>query len=103
MSQNEKVILILGIVIIFILLLNVYSFFKKNSSFFSDIKLKKEYEAKVIGKRHYVENNRNLYYVTFVFDDKESEFIVSECIYNTLYINQEGILVLKYDYFVDFK
>ena len=34
---------------------------------------------------------------------KESEFIVSECIYNTLSIGIEGTLVLKYDYFIDFK
>ena len=103
MSQNEKIILILGIVIIFILMLNVFTFFKKNSSLISNIRLKKEYEAKVISKRHYNENNRNLFYVTFVYDDKESEFIVSECIYNALSIDQEGILVLKYDYFIDFK
>ena len=103
MSQNEKIILILGIIIIFILLLNVFSFFKKNSSLISNIKTKKEYDAKVISKRHYTENNRNLYYVTFAYDDKESEFIVSECIYNTLSIGIEGTLVLKYDYFIDFK
>lgn len=103
MSQNEKIILILGIVIIFILLLNVFTFFKKNSSLISNIKLKKEYDAKVIGKRHYNENGRNLFYVTFSYDELENEFIVSECIYNTLSINQVGILVLKYDYFIDFK
>ena len=103
MSQNEKIILILGLIIIFILLLNVYSFFKKNSSVFSNFKLKKEFEAKVIGKRHYTDEGRNLYYVMFSYDDKENEFLVSECIYNTLSINQEGILILKYDYFIDFK
>jgi hypothetical protein len=103
MEKNEKIILILGIVIILILFLNVFSFFKKNTSLVSNIKLKKEYEAIVINKRHYVDNNRNLFYVTFAYDDMENEFLVSECIYNTLNMNQEGILVLKYDYFIDFK
>ena len=103
MNQYEKIILILGIVIIFILILNVFNFFKKNSSLFTFNKRKEEYEAIVINKRHYNENNRNLFYVSFSFNDKEEEFLVSECIYNTLNIDQKGILTLKYDYFEDFK
>ena len=62
---------------------------------------KEEFEAIVINKRHYNENNRNLFYVSFSFNDKEEEFLVSECIYNTLSINQKGVLILKYDYFED--
>ena len=103
MNENEKIILILGIIIIFILVLNIITFFKKNKSLFNYKKSKKEYDAVIINKRHYTENNRNLYYVRFAFNDREEEYLVNEFIYNSLYINQKGIIILKYDYFEEFK
>lgn len=103
MDKYEKIILILGLVIIFILILNGFNFFKKNSALFNFRKNKQDYEAIIINKRHYNENNRNLFYVTFSYDNKEEEFLVNQYIYNILSINQKGILTLKNDYFEDFK
>ena len=103
MNQNEKIILILGIIILIIFILNIYNFIKKNKSLIKIKKNKVEYNAIVIDKRHYNENNRNLFYVKFSFDNKEEEYLVSECIYNTLRVNQSGTLFLKFDYFEDFK
>lgn len=104
MSETEKIILILGIVIVVLLVLNIFRFFNKNKSLFSKIKKSKiNYTAIVIEKRHYVENNRDLYYVKFLYNEREEEFLVDKYLFNELYINQEGILTLKYDYFYDFK
>ena len=102
MTQEEKMILILGLVIIVLIILSVIKFISKNKDFFSNLKLNKTYDAIVINKRHYTENNHNLFYVTFSFLDKEEEFIVKEEVYNSLNINQKGLLTLKYDCFVDF-
>ena len=103
MDENEKIILLLGIVIIFILIFNVFNFFKKNSSMINIKKSKQEFEAIVIDKRHFTENNRNLFYVKFRFLDKEEEFLVNQYLYDSINIDQKGILTLKYDYFEDFK
>jgi len=104
MSKEEKIILILSIIIIVLLVINVVKFFGKNKVFLKGLQNKKnDYEAIVIGKRHYTDNGRNLYYVSFAFLENEREFIVNKYIYNELSINQKGILTIKYDYFLDFK
>lgn len=104
MDQNEKVILILGIVIIVLIILNIAKFFKKNKGVFKEIeRTKKNYEAVVVAKRNYTENDRNLFYVTFSYLDLEEEFLVNKFIYNEVSIGQKGILTLKHNYFNDFK
>ena len=102
MTQEEKIILIFGFVIIIFIILGVIKFISKNKDLFINLKTSKTYDAIITNKRHYTENNHNLYYVTFSFLDKEEEFIVKEELYNILNINQKGVLTLKYDCFVEF-
>ena len=67
--------------------------------------------AKVMDKRTctvYVRNAPNiLYYVTFLYMIEnqwhEREFGVSKKIYNSLYVDQEGILKHDYTEFIDFE
>ena len=104
MNQDEKIILILGLIIIFLIILNIFKFINKNKEIFQKLrKTNKTIPAKVIEKRHYTTNNRNLFYIKFKYDEFEEEYLVSEIIYNNLFINQEGILTLKHNYFFDFK
>lgn len=101
MDKYEKMFLILGIIIITLLILNIYRFFTKYK-FFEFNKSKKVYEAVVINKRIYNENNRELYYVKFSYDDKEEEFLVNKYLYNEINIHQKGKIVIKYECFDDF-
>ena len=101
MKDYGKIFLILGIIIIVLLILNIYRFFSKNK-IIEFKKNKKVYEAIVIDKREYNENSRELYYVTFSYDDMEKEFLVNKYLYNSLNIHQIGKLIIKYECFDDF-
>ncbi len=104
MEQYEKIILFLGIIIFLFLFLRIYNFFKKNKdTIFKDHKNRREFNAEVISKRHYTENNHNLYYIKFKYLDKEEEFLVNKELYNRVEISQVGQLILKYGYLEDFK
>ena len=101
---QEKIFLILGIIIVLLLVLNVYTFFKKNKDTFKEFKKNKSvYVATVIDKRHYTENNHNLFYVTFSYNELEKEFLVTKFLFNEVKIGQVGSLTIKNDYFYDFK
>ena len=90
--------------LVFIFIINIVKIFNKNKDLFSFIKnSNKKYNAVVVDKRHYTVNNRNLFYVTFSFNEIKEEYLVSEELYNSLYINKEGTIYLKYDTFYDFK
>ena len=51
---------------------------------------------------HYTENNRDLFYVKFSYDEKEEEFLVTKYLFNIVSINQIGKLIIQYECFYDF-
>lgn len=103
MDKYDKIFIILGIIILVLLVLNIYRFFSKNKVFvFKRKNSKKIYDAIVIDKRHYTENNRDLFYVKFSYDEKEEEFLVTKYLFNIVSINQIGKLIIQYECFYDF-
>ena len=104
MNDLDKMILFFSFIIIALIFLAIVNFIKKNKDLISKIRKRKVmYDASVINKRHYTDNNHNLYYVEFAFNDESREFLVKDYIYNSLKINQKGILVLYLDSFFEFK
>ena len=101
---DKEIFLFLGIIVVILLFLNLFGFLKKNKNIFQEIKKRKYiYHAKVIDKRYYNENERNLFYVKFLFNEKEEEYLVPKYLYDEVQVGDEGELIIKDDYFEDFK
>ena len=101
---DKEIFLFLGIIVVILLFLNAFGFLKKNKNIFLEIKKRKYiYHAKVIDKRHYNDNERNLFYVKFLFNENEEEYLVPKYLYDEVQVGDEGELIIKDDYFEDFK
>ena len=103
-SDSTLPIIVLGIIIIILFFLAIYKNIKKIKQSYNKQQKIYIYLCKVISKREYVnKNNEKYYYVNFLINDAEREFLVPIKNYNYLKEEMYGQITLLYDkVFLDF-
>ena len=103
-DKTNLIIIILGVFILFLFFAAIYKNIKKIKIKKEKVDKKKIYLCKIIGKREYVtKNNETYYYLKFLINDEEREFLVAKDKYDIFTEGMNGQLTLLRDkVFIDF-
>ncbi len=101
---DSTIIIILSIVIIALLGLSLTKIFKNNKLKLKNKNKKATYKCLIISKRQYINSNREkFYYVKFLINEEEKEYLVPKNKFDLMKENMYGELTLLLDrVFLDF-